>query len=177
MKFLLFLFIALFLVEKAEAQPCYPVPHGVSDQWVLNQFWQTNVRLCRLPPSDNRHAFAVSETKTVWIDQDWGDRIAYQYGSWATTGILAHEWGHIIQGSVSGTGAELQADCLAGVFMRAMGLHPSTIEQYAVLSWYEGGGPGHGTGEQRLNAALIGYHGYSGQRGLALQGLCPLSAF
>ena len=61
--------------------------------------------------------------------------------------------------------------------MRAIKLPPATIEQYALLSWYEGGGVEGGTREQRLNAARLGYHGYKGQRGLALGKLCPLSAF
>ena len=109
------------------------------------------------------------------------DQIAHRHGNYAATGILAHEWGHMIQGRVQGTAAELQADCLAGVFMKGKGLPWQTVEQFTVANFFAGDAHwslyGHGTSSQRVNAARRGYYYYSGQRGPALVALCPLSAF
>lgn len=87
----------------------------------------------------------------------------------------------MIQGNVSGTPAELQADCLAGVFMRGQGLAWPTIEQFATSNFFAGDAEwkfgGHGTGPQRVTAARRGYYGYNGQRGMYLLALCPFSAW
>lgn len=171
----------LLFAPRASAQACYPVTHAAEDLQQLNQFWGTRVRLCRLP-AGAKNAIAYPDRSLVVADQDWLDNIAYRYGNWAATGILAHEWGHIVQGSrVSGTAAELQADCLAGVFMKGVGLPWPTVEQFA-RSNFVAGDPywtshGHGTGIQRVNAARRGYYGFSGQTGRYLVNLCPPSAF
>jgi hypothetical protein len=158
---------------------CESVPHAVDEYRALNSFWGTRIRICRIYNQNN--AFADRNNNTVWADQDWLDRMANQYGSYAATGILAHEWGHMVQGNVSGTAAELQADCLAGVFMKGFGLPWQTVEQFALSNW-NAGDPhwsvnGHGTSAQRVTAARRGYYGYRGQRGSQLVQLCPLSAF
>ena len=62
--------------------------------------------------------------------------MAITFGSYAATGILAHEWGHMVQGRVRGTATELQADCLAGVFMKGSGLPWQTAEQFVLSSFY-----------------------------------------
>ena len=107
--------------------------------------------------------------------------MAALYGSWAATGILAHEWGHMLQGPVGGTAAELQADCLAGVFMKGVALPWPTVEQFATANFFAGDPRwsygGHGTGPQRVVAARRGYYGYVGPAGPPLSVLCPLSAF
>ncbi len=160
--------------------PCAPVPNGADDYAALSAFWRTNFPLCRLPDGAG-NAYANRGQGAVFADQSWLDGIARRYGTWAATGILAHEWGHMVQGNVSGTAAELQADCLAGVFMKGVGLSWQTVEQFASVNWSEGGDPywtpnGHGTSVQRANAARRGYYGYVGQTGPALVALCPLSA-
>jgi hypothetical protein len=166
------------LYAKAQSS-CESVPHAIEEFRALNDFWGTNVPICRIYNQNN--AYASASKKFVLADQDWLDRMANQYGSYAATGILAHEWGHIVQGNVSGTAAELQADCLAGVFMKGYGLAWPTVEQFARANWdstsYHWSINGHGTKSQRVMAARRGYYGYRGQRGSKLAALCPLSAF
>ncbi len=159
---------------------CIPVDHAYDDLQALNSFWGTGIPICQIPPGSN-NAFADRQRGIVWADQGWLDEIAATFGSWAATGILAHEWGHMVQGKVSGTAAELQADCLAGVFMKGAGLPLQTVEQFAHANFFAGDMEfsfgGHGTGSRRVTAARRGYYGFVGQSGLALLALCPLSAF
>lgn len=166
--------------NKATANYCEPVPHAAEDLQALNIFWGTQIPICRLPPGTN-NAYADRQSNIVLADQDWLDYMAFNYGNWAATGILAHEWGHMVQGEVSGTAAELQSDCLAGVFLRGMGLPWGTVEQFASANFDAGDDywtiHGHGTRIQRVNAARRGYYGYSGQTGIYLTQLCPFSAF
>jgi hypothetical protein len=172
--------LLLLLISDTAIAQCLPVPHAKQELQALNRFWGTNIPICRLPKGTN-NAFADDKNGVVMADQDWLDVMATKFGSYAATGILAHEWGHMIQGSVRGTAAELQADCLAGVFMRGSGLPWQTVEQFARSNFYAGDNHwklyGHGTGKQRVIAARRGYYGYSGQRGNALAALCPFSAF
>ncbi len=159
---------------------CVPVPHAAEEQAALNAFWSMDIRLCRLPNGAN-NAIADRLYGVIYVDQDWLDWIAMRYGSFAVTGILAHEWAHLAQGPVGGTASELQADCLAGVFLRAMGLPEVAVEQFALVSWVEASDAewsidGHGTRELRVAAITRGYFGYTGQQGLDLVTLCPLSA-
>ena len=72
----------------------------------------------------------------VWADQVWLDMKAARLGSGAPTGILAHEWGHMIQGNEHGTAAEFQADCLAGVSLRGMGFPWQTVEQFSLSNFF-----------------------------------------
>jgi hypothetical protein len=159
---------------------CPPVDHAFDDYPRLNRFWGVGVSLCRLGPGTN-NAYADRQAGAVWADQDWLDGVPKRHGNWAATGILAHEWGHIVQGNVEGgAAAELQADCLAGVYFKGMGLPLGAINQYVDVNWSEGGDQflsldGHGTGQQRVNAARKGYNGFAGQQGPALQALCPRS--
>jgi hypothetical protein len=173
--------LCLVVVSPATAQQCFSVDHAVDDWQALNTFWHTNIPLCRLPPGSN-NAYADKVHGIVFADEDWLDQVATSIGPWAASGIIAHEWGHMVQGNVpGGTAAELQADCLAGVFMRGAGLPWETVEQFATMNfthgdivWMEGG---HGTGFQRANAAHRGYYGFAGQTGPYLAMLCPYSAF
>jgi hypothetical protein len=87
----------------------------------------------------------------------------------------------MVQGNVGGTASELQADCLAGIFMRGRGLPQSVIEEFASLN-LKAGDPafsfaGHGLGIQRYNAAMRGYIGFASFNGFNLLEICPLSAF
>jgi hypothetical protein len=165
--------------NNARAQ-CVPVDHALDDLQALNTFWGTNIPICQIPPGSN-NALADRQQGIVLADQSWLDAQAARFGTWAATGILAHEWGHMVQGNIFGTAAELQADCLAGVFMRGAGLPWQTVEQFALANFFAGDMEwsfgGHGTGIQRRNAAHRGYYGFSGQTGPALLALCPASAF
>ncbi len=181
MQLSLVLVICLFRVDPASAQQCAFVDHARDDWQALNTFWQTNIPLCQLPPGSN-NAYADRMRGIVFADEYWLDQVAATVGQWAATGIIAHEWGHMVQGNVpGGTAAELQADCLAGVFMRGEGLPWQTVEQFATMNfthgdivWTEGG---HGTGLQRATAAHRGYYGFTGQTGQLLAMLCPYSVF
>lgn len=162
------------------ADRCRPVPHGADDAAMLNAFWGLSVRLCRLPDG-SADAYADADEGVVKVDQSWLDAIARRYGSWAATGILAHEWGHIVQGDVPGTAGELQADCLAGLFMRGTGQPRWAVEQFAASNFDSGDADwqedGHGTADQRVAAALRGYAHYAGDRRLAaLEQACPARA-
>ncbi len=158
---------------------CESVPNAIDEYRALNDFWGTNIPICRIYNVNN--AYADHARGVVFADQDWLDLMASRYGSYAATGILAHEWGHMVQGNLSGTAAELQADCLAGVFMKGFGLPWQTVEQFARANWNSADShwsvDGHGTKTQRVTAARRGYYGYRGQRGSRLVALCPLSAF
>ncbi len=182
MKFVFVAALVCTLAPSIAAADCGPVPHAANDYNALSRFWGTTVSLCRAPDGTG-NAYADRDHGVVWADQAWLDGVASRYGNWAAVGILAHEWGHIVQGNVgSGTAAELQADCLAGVFLRGAGLPPESVREFAAVNWNEGGDPywtpdGHGTSSQRVTAALRGYSGFQGQPPGALAALCPLSAF
>ncbi|HET6765708.1 MAG TPA: hypothetical protein VFH27_18640 [Longimicrobiaceae bacterium] len=171
---------ACLCISSAAFGQCTPVDHANDDLRALNAFWRTSIPICQIAPG-SRNAYADRRRGVVWADQSWLDEQAYRYGTWAATGILAHEWGHMVQGDVQGTAAELQADCLAGVFMRGVGLPWQTVEQFAQANFFAGDAEwslgGHGTGVQRVTAARRGYYGYAGQGSVALFALCPLSAF
>lgn len=109
----------------------------------------------------------------VAFDLDWFQNYLINHPGGATTFlILAHEWGHAVQDTWKETGGgdtwspayrqELNADCLAGVFLSRSIAEGSIIEEAgdadAIYSWlYEVGGPWfnpgtHGTQEERITA-------------------------
>jgi hypothetical protein len=159
---------------------CVPLTHGQDVASALNRFWGASIPLCQIP-AGSRNAYADRGNWVVWADQSWLDWMAQQHGQFAAVGILAHEWGHMVQGNISGTAAELQADCLAGVFMKGWGLSWSAAEQLARANLFAGDAEwslgGHGTGQQRVNAVRRGYVGFVGQPPQQLPALCPASAF
>lgn len=92
--------------------------------------------------------------------------------------VLAHEWGHHVQRLVQGTtpssqAKELQADCMAGLYLRSLanrgGLDLSSFQHTLhLIGTHLGRDPaGHGTSQQRYQWF---YHGYS-QYTLAACGL------
>ena len=175
------LFLAPFIPSPASAQQCLLVDHASEYQVELNSFWGTAIPVCQLEPGMGG-ASALPADGVVVADQDWLDEMADRHGNWAATGILAHEWGHMVQGPVSGTAAELQVDCLAGVFLGGMGLPPETIREFAEANFFNADAQsslgGHGTSQQRVTAAWRGYSLYNGDRNPAvLVAICPLSAF
>ena len=121
------------------------------------------------------------------VDQNWLDAIASTYGPLAPTGILAHEWGHLVQGlTPKGINTELQADCLAGVHLKWAGLSESDLSQFERANFYNGDPPGvavpdpHGTGLQRVAAVRRGYFNFDRSRTYTRQEIvsqaCPYSA-
>jgi predicted metalloprotease len=121
----------------------------------------------------------------VWAATTFLDLIAQRYGSFAVTGIMAHEWGHMVQGNVGGAAAELQADCLAGAHFKWAGLGEAEIRQFEAAN-ADNGGPDkfgvytHGTGPQRVKAARAGYTNYQRNitytRQTLLAQVCPYGA-
>jgi predicted metalloprotease len=113
----------------------------------------------------------------VLFDIDWFQQYLEAHPGGATTFlILAHEWGHAVQDSWVESGGtdhwvtpnmELNADCLAGVFLSRSIEEGTIIEETgdaeAIFNWlYEAGSspwttPGdHGTREQRETAFTVG---------------------
>jgi predicted metalloprotease len=109
-----------------------------------------------------------------FMDQQWK-----QFGDFAVVTIIAHEWGHAVQGmlGVLNTGGytidmELQADCFAGAYARYANtesmnirLDQSDIREGAVALFNAGDPDGtpwwdsqaHGTGDQRVEAFSDGF--------------------
>jgi len=129
------------------------------------------------PLARNAYYCRVDGEEHVAFDLDWFQEYLIENPEGATTFlILAHEWGHAVQDSWLESGGgdvwvapsqELDADCLAGVFL-AQSIREGTIieepgDERAVFNWlYEVGaspwlGPGsHGTKEQRQTAFRAG---------------------
>lgn len=139
---------------------------------------------CGGEPAESRNAhycFADGE-EHVAFDLDWFQEYLIENPEGATTFlILAHEWGHAVQDSWLESGGadrwerpnqELDADCLAGVFL-AQSIREGTIieepgDARAIFNWlYEAGAEpstspwtepsSHGTREQRQAAFSDGY--------------------
>ena len=145
---------------KEEAQfDCRPIPEAAAAVTALNTFWDRTVRLCESADPDES-AFARPESQTVEANRRWLADIARDYGEPAAIGILAHEWVHIVDPR-DGPRAELQADCMAGVFLRWAGYGNKAVEQFALLDLHSGDVGidfrSHGTGAQRSAAVLRGY--------------------
>ena len=153
---------------------CQPVPHAAATAQSLNTFWGKNFKLCLWPNHKNASAIQSDSAEDfAAADQDWLDGEASAYGNVAAIGILAHEWGHLVQGDrARGVVIELQADCLAGVFLRAANLNP---EDFAEWLFATRDSSTHGTHEQRVLSMRHGYSSY--QRGQTREHLvtsvCP----
>jgi hypothetical protein len=152
--------------EASAARACRAIPEAVNVVVALNDFWQRSFRLCQAADA-SISASAYPDVGVVRANRRWLAEIADQYGPSAATGILAHEWGHMVQGGEPGPGAELQADCLAGAFMRRAGFSAAEVGEFVMVSLDSGdsrwGFATHGTGSQRRQAILRGYNGFRGQ--------------
>jgi hypothetical protein len=148
---------------KTDAEPrCRPIPEAAATVAALNAFWGRSVRLCQ-SPDPHESAVAVPEDNLVEANRRFLAEVTRDYGAPAATGILAHEWGHMVQRRLRGRAAELHADCLAGAFLRRAGYDKRAITRFALLS-LESGDDGfafddHGTGPERQAAVLRGYEG------------------
>ncbi|MCK9250434.1 MAG: neutral zinc metallopeptidase [Solirubrobacteraceae bacterium] len=136
-----------------------------------------------IPPeqtASNAFYCSADDEERVAFDLDWFQGYLADYPGGATTFlILAHEWGHAVQDTWDEQGIdpgandyrdEIQADCLAGVFLHASLRSGALIEEPddapAVLSWLYSAGSSqwldprsHGTRQQRQAAFILGYNG------------------
>jgi len=162
--------------ESAEAKACRPLPEARTIEASLNRFWGISARLCQ---ADGfiLEAAANPDQGMIHANRRWLIAMGRQHGNWAVAGILAHEWGHMVQNRPQGTAAELQADCLAGAFLRAGGFNETDAIRFADLSFQNGdlelSAFGHGTGIQREKAVLQGYRDFDDRRGRSLDRVCP----
>jgi uncharacterized protein len=130
-------------------------------------------------PNNAYYCDRPEDDEYVAFDLDWfQDFLILHPGDATTFLILAHEWGHAVQDSWLEQGGndtwdppyrkELNADCLAGVFLAASIKNGAIVEEAgdadAIFSWlYQGGSapwltPGdHGSSEQRQAAFSDGY--------------------
>jgi hypothetical protein len=156
---------------------CEPIRELAGLHAALNRFWKSSVRLC-----GSRHpeesAVALPDDNVVLANPEWLEDIALDYGSSAVVGVLAHEWGHMVQGYADGAVAELHADCLAGAFMRASGFTKAQLKELERMSLDSGdlrrGDRRHGTGAERRRAVARGYKGYPRSGISKISTLCPL---
>jgi predicted metalloprotease len=130
--------------------------------------------------TDNAFFCPVEVDEKVEYDLNWLQGYLVDRPGGATTFlVLAHEWGHAVQDAwVEGSGGdvwdpaytqELNADCLAGVFIARSVADGTIIEETgdanAIYSWLFAGGsvdgwlnPGdHGSPQQRQTAFADGY--------------------
>jgi uncharacterized protein len=123
----------------------------------------------------------VPGDEKVQFDLDWFSGYLVDHPGGATTFlVLAHEWGHAVQDTWLETGGtdvwdpanrrELNADCLAGVFLGRSIRDGTILEELgdadAIYRWLrdEGGEwlgtpPSHGTSQERRDAFDDGYGG------------------
>ena len=142
---------------------CVAVPAASSELQYLNQFWSRTSTLCE--NSTIAVARAVRSSDRVEANSSSLNNVAQRFGPTAATGVLAHEWGHLVQGlTPPGVASELQADCLAGVHLKWAGVPTSGLMQFKSLSLASGNAPGaaddHGTGSQRTAAVQSGYDAF-----------------
>ena len=129
---------------------------------------------------ENAYYCSADADEYVAFDLEWFKGYLVDFPQGATTFlILAHEWGHAVQDTWLENGGpdtwepasrqELNADCLAGVFL-SWGISSGNIiedagDADAIWSWLYSGGyngpwldpPSHGTGEERRTAFSDGY--------------------
>ena len=129
------------------------------------------------PLPNNAYYCNPDSDEYVAFDLDWLQAYLVDYPGGATTFlILAHEWGHAVQDTWLETGGtdvwnpparkELNADCLAGVFLAEAIADGSITEEAgdseAIWGWlYSQGGPwfaptDHGTQDERIAAFADG---------------------
>jgi hypothetical protein len=146
---------AVYGTAPAAPGTCYSVPNVAQELSQLNLFWNQGATLCAI--TGLPYAAAYRERNLVVADQGFLDSLASKFGRFAPTGVLAHEWGHLVQGATpDGVSTELQADCLAGVHLKWAGLSEAEFGQFEKSNFYNGGTT-HGTGPQRAAAARRGY--------------------
>jgi hypothetical protein len=160
------------------ARICRPIVGAEPAVAALNRFWDIDVRLCESDdPEDS--AAALTRQGVVLANTSWLAEVVEDYGAPAAVGILAHEWAHMAYPELSGRVGELQADCLAGAFMRGARFDQRAMAGFARISLDSGDRrrrwqDGHGTGSERRAAVLRGYE-FRGDRGRPLLAFCMSS--
>jgi len=102
-------------------------------------------------------------THTIYLVPDQLQHFYDAFGPASVAYVVAHEFGHAIQFAVdiniSGAAQELQADCIAGVFIeegsKRLGITRDDVVQMAQAA-YSIGSKSHGSGPQRSYALLSG---------------------
>ena len=116
------------------------------------------------------NSFYCSGDHNIYLDYNWNQRQLNAYGDGAAAFIFAHEWGHHIQKvdgwwdyeKGSNARVELNADCLAGMYLRygvSSGLL-SSADYSEARNWaYNNAGAdgSHGTGLLRTQWLDYGY--------------------
>ncbi|MBA3420319.1 MAG: hypothetical protein H0U12_00180 [Thermoleophilaceae bacterium] len=132
------------------------------------------------PRADNAYYCFPEHEEHVAFDLAWFQQYLVNHPGGATTFlILAHEWGHAVQDTWLENGGgdtwnpasrkELNADCLAGVFLAASIRDGTIVEEAgdadAIFGWLyeEGSSPWlargtHGTRDERQAAFVDGFH-------------------
>jgi len=168
----------------SEALPeSFDTPYAPPDQVIAYQPGEDRPE-CDGEPLSAENAFYCPSSDTIAWDEE-GLMIPFyeEVGDAAVGFVLAHEWGHLIQSELDAgfertIESELNADCLAGTFARALSdeglldggksLEPGTdLAEAAKGIFYLGDAPAtpwqdpdaHGTGDQRQRAFEIGFDG------------------
>jgi hypothetical protein len=161
---------------------------------LLNRFWGNTFRRADLnyvPPTQvtpytrprqtacgvtlANNAFYCPADRSIWYDQAFLADIQQRKGRFAVYTVIAHEWGHFVSYELRenhrrSIGWELQADCLAGIFIRWLSDQlPSDSAEYiqgaqTLLSmgdrsttlWFAPGA--HGQPAQRVRAFFHGFY-------------------
>lgn len=146
--------------KTGEAPECRPIPEASRAVSALNAFWERSTRLCQ-SSDPGESAVALPDDDVVLANRRWLASVAADYGTPAAAGILAHEWAHIVRPRPAGPRAELEADCLAGAFLRRAGYSQQAADRFSLLGLDSGDDDGllasHGSGAQRRAAVLRGY--------------------
>lgn len=176
-------------------------PDGVSELLAfaaadLDSFWAATMRATSLPYSEPdkveayldpiattcgqtvpMNAFYCPPEHAIFYDIGLATGLLENIGDFGAVFVLAHEWGHLLQGNLGLLGAsgqfnielELQADCLAGVYAASANarglLERGDLEEAAGALFISGDPTGtpwydpqaHGTVEQRTAAFVSGY--------------------
>ena len=122
------------------------------------------------------NAFYCPPEHAIYYDYNFIARSYSKVGDYAAVGIIAHEWGHVVQahlgiskGNTFSIQMELQADCFVGAYTkyaeRTGKLDPGDLDE-AGEDLFKSGDPkgmpwfasqAHGTPLQRVDAFLTGY--------------------
>jgi hypothetical protein len=124
----------------------------------------------RLNPGETTAFYCLAD-RTIYYDRDVRAWIDDEYGPMAWTFVMAHEWGHHVQllldplsrFDAGGPHIELQADCLAGVYLAdavARGwIDPTELERTWPFVLDSGSPDTHGSGTERAEAYRLGLDG------------------
>jgi predicted metalloprotease len=132
-------------------------------------------------PAEPYNAFYCALSHSIYYHYDFLQEQLDTDGDFAPVTILAHEWGHLVQGNLGflqtrsfTIDIELQADCLAGAWAASAGeqglLDPGDLDEGAVAlfragddqetPWFDPGA--HGQPDQRVDAFATGLEGGAG---------------